>query len=100
MGCSPWDREESDTTERLHFHALEKEMATHSCSCLENPRDSGAWWIIQSRTRLKRLSSSSMFVFKKYSQEQKRKKQERAALEYKQAVSIKTSKQNLDTGYL
>ena len=30
MGCSPWDREESDMTERLHFHALEKEMATHS----------------------------------------------------------------------
>ena len=32
MGCSPWDRKESDTTERLHFHfhALEKEMATHS----------------------------------------------------------------------
>ena len=28
--CSPWGREESDTTERLHFHALEKEMATHS----------------------------------------------------------------------
>ena len=34
----------SDTTERLHFHALEKEMATHSSSCLENPRDGGAWW--------------------------------------------------------
>ena len=30
MGCSPWDRKESDMTERLHFHALEKEMATHS----------------------------------------------------------------------
>ena len=30
MCCSPWGREESDTTERLHFHALEKEMATHS----------------------------------------------------------------------
>ena len=30
MGCSPWGREESDATERLHFHALEKEMATHS----------------------------------------------------------------------
>ena len=34
MGCSPWGREESDTTERLHFTfhflALEKEMATHS----------------------------------------------------------------------
>ena len=30
VGCSPWGREKSDTTERLHFHALEKEMATHS----------------------------------------------------------------------
>ena len=34
MGCSPWDHEELDTIERLHFHfhfrALEKEMATHS----------------------------------------------------------------------
>ena len=30
VGCSPWGREESDTTEWLHFHALEKEMATHS----------------------------------------------------------------------
>ena len=33
-GCSPWGREESDTTEQFHFHfsfhALEKEMATHS----------------------------------------------------------------------
>ena len=30
--CNPWGREESDTTVRLHFHfhALEKEMATHS----------------------------------------------------------------------
>ena len=30
MGCSLWRHEESDTTERLHFQALEKEMATHS----------------------------------------------------------------------
>ena len=30
VGCSPWSREESDTTEWLHFPALEKEMATHS----------------------------------------------------------------------
>ena len=30
VGCSPWGCEESDTTEQLHFHALEKEMATHS----------------------------------------------------------------------
>jgi len=34
------------------------------CSCLESPRDGGAWWaaisgVAQSRTRLKRLSSSS-----------------------------------------
>ena len=49
----------------FHFHALEREMATHSkCSCLENPRDGGAWWaavygVAQSRTRLKWLSSSS-----------------------------------------
>ena len=30
VGCSPWGRWGVDTTERLHFHALEKEMATHS----------------------------------------------------------------------
>ena len=32
-------------TERLdfHYHALEKEMAIQ-CSCLENPREGGAWW--------------------------------------------------------
>ena len=39
-------------------------MATHSCSCLETPRDWGAWWaavygVAQSWTRLKWLSSSS-----------------------------------------
>ena len=28
--CSLWGPKESDTTEQLHFHALEKEMATHS----------------------------------------------------------------------
>ena len=33
MGYSPWGRKESDMTEQLHFHALEKEMATH-CSVL------------------------------------------------------------------
>ena len=55
----------SDFPFTLHFHALEKEMATHSSVlCPENPRDGGAWWaavygVAQSRTRLKRLSSSS-----------------------------------------
>ena len=38
------------------------------CSCLENPRDGGAWWaavygVAQSRTRLKRLSSSSSHYY-------------------------------------
>ena len=38
------------------------------CSCLENPRDGGAWWaavyrVAQSRTRLKWLSSSSSRVY-------------------------------------
>ena len=113
----------SDFTFTFHFHALEKEMATHSSvlawripgtgepgglpsmgsrrvgpdwsdlaaaaaavyfmrgsvyfredngtplqySCLENPRDGGAWWaavcgVPQSWTRLKRLSSSSVYL--------------------------------------
>ena len=34
----------SDFTFTFHFHALEKEMETHSCSRLENPRDGKAWW--------------------------------------------------------
>ena len=69
MGCSPWGREESDTTERLHFHFSlsctgEGNGNPLQCSCLENPRDRGAWWaavygVAQSRTRLKQLSSSS-----------------------------------------
>ena len=55
----------SDFTFTFPFHALEKEMATHSSVlALENPRDVGSWWaavngLAQSRTRLKRLSSSS-----------------------------------------
>ena len=49
VGCSPWGREESDTTEQLHFHfALscirEGNGNPLQCSCLENPRDGGAWW--------------------------------------------------------
>ena len=56
-------------TERLHFiFSLscigEGNGNPFPCSCLENPRDGGAWWaaiygVAQSRTRLKRLSSSS-----------------------------------------
>ena len=44
VGCSPWGREESDTTERLDFHfslSCIGEGNGHplQCSCLENPRD-------------------------------------------------------------
>ena len=54
----------SNFTFTFHFHALEKEMETHSSASVENPRDGGAWWaaicgVAQSQTRLKRLSSSS-----------------------------------------
>ena len=65
-GCSPWGREESDTTERLHFHFSlscigEGNGNPLQCFCLENPRDGRAAvsGVAQSRTRLKRLSSSS-----------------------------------------
>ena len=56
-------------TERLHFHFSlscigEGNGNLLQCSSLEDPRDGGAWWaavsgVAQSRTRLKRLSSSS-----------------------------------------
>ena len=59
-------------TERLHFHFSlscigEGNGNPLQSSCLENPRDGGAWWaaiygVTQSRTRLKRLSSSSSRV--------------------------------------
>ena len=69
VGRSPWGHEESDMTERLHFHFSlscigEGNGNPLQCSCLENPRDGGASWaavygVAQSRTRLKQLSSSS-----------------------------------------
>ena len=56
-------REESDTIERLHFRFSlsctgEGNGNPLQCSCLENPRDGGAWWVAvygvaQSWTRLK-----------------------------------------------
>ena len=69
VGCHPWGHEESDMTERLHFHFSlscigEGNGNPLQCSCLENPRDGGAWWaavygVEQSWTRLKQFSSSS-----------------------------------------
>ena len=62
VGCSPWGRKESDMTEQLHFHFSlscigEGNGNPLQCSCLENPRDGGAWsavyGVTQSWTRLK-----------------------------------------------
>ena len=68
----PWGHEELDTTERLPFHFSlscigEGNGNPLRCSCLENPRDGGAWWaavyaVTQSRTQQKRLSSSSIQI--------------------------------------
>ena len=47
VGCSPWGREESDTTGWFHFHFScigEGNGNPLQYSCLENPRDGGAWW--------------------------------------------------------
>ena len=65
---SPWGHWGSGTTERLHLHFSlscigEGNGNPLQCSCLENPRDWGAWWVTiygvaQSRTRLKWLSSN------------------------------------------
>ena len=62
VGCSPWGRKESDATSLSCTG--EGNGNPLQCSCLENPRDRGAWWAAvygaaQNRTWLKRLSSSS-----------------------------------------
>ena len=66
VGCSPWGRKELDMTEQYHFQFSlscigEGNGNPLQCSCLENPRDRGAWWaavygVAQSQ---KQLSSSS-----------------------------------------
>ena len=62
--------------QRLHFHFSlsytgEGNGNPLQCSCLENPRDGGAWWaavsgVAQSQTLLKRLSSSSSSLYYGY----------------------------------
>ena len=69
VGCSPWGRWELGMTERLHFHFSlscigEGNGNPLQCSCLENPRDGGAWWaavsgVAQSRTRLSDLAAAA-----------------------------------------
>ena len=72
-GLQSMESRRVNTTERLHFHFSlscigEGNSNPLQCSCLENPRDGGAWWaavygVALSRTRLKRLSSSSCSSF-------------------------------------
>ena len=69
VGCRLWGHTESDMTEQLLFHFSlscigEGNGNPLQCSCLEIPRDGGAWWaavygVAQSWTRLKWFSSSS-----------------------------------------
>ena len=59
MGSLGWTQL-SDFTFTIHFHALEKEMATHSSVLAWRiPLQCSCYGVSQSRTRLKRLSSSS-----------------------------------------
>ena len=65
VGCSPWDREESNTTEQLHFHfslsCIEEVNGNPlQCSGLENPRDGGAWWAAVYGCRLWGRTESDM----------------------------------------
>ena len=72
VGCSLWGRWESDMTEWLHFHSSlscigEGNGNPPQCSCLESPRDGGAWWaavcgVTRSRTRLEWLSIHFTFT--------------------------------------
>ena len=68
VGYSPWGREELDRAEQLHFHFSlscigEGNGNPLQCSCLENPRDGGAWradvcGVTYSRTRLSDLAAA------------------------------------------
>ena len=72
VGCSPWGRWGSGTTKELHFHFSlscigEGNGNPFQYSCLEDPRDGGAWWaaiygVAQSRTWLKWLSNSRRII--------------------------------------
>ena len=71
VGCSSWGHTESDTTERHHFHFSLSCIGGGNgnplqCSCLENPRDGGAWWaavygVAQSQTRLSKFTFTFHF---------------------------------------
>ena len=76
VGCSPWGHEESDPTERLHFHFSlscigEGNGNPLQSSCLENSRDGGAWWaavhgVAKSQTRLSDFTFTFMHWRRKW----------------------------------
>ena len=71
-GGAWWATVHGVVTERLHFHVSlscigEGNGNPLQFSCLANPMNGGAWWaaiygVAQSRTQLKRLSSSSIIL--------------------------------------
>ena len=73
IGCSPWDRWQSDTTEQLHFDFSlscigERNGNPLQYFCLENPRGGGAWWaavygVTQSRTQRPCLPMQETYYF-------------------------------------
>ena len=63
------------------------------CSCLENPRDGGAWWaavygVAQSRTQLKQLSSSKLIYQEKYKQNEE---EDHSRIKYQENSPERTS---------
>ena len=67
VGVCLWIAQSQTWLKRLSMHACvgEGNGNPFQCSCLESPRDGGAWWaavygVAQSRTRLKPLNSSSI----------------------------------------
>ena len=66
VGCRLWGRTESDTTEATQQQQQQEEENGNplQCSCLENPRDSGAWWaavhgVEKSQTRLRNSTTTN-----------------------------------------
>ena len=66
VGCCLWVTQSQTRLKQLSMHVCVGEGNGNPLqySCLENPRDRGAWWtavygVAQSQTQLKRLSSSS-----------------------------------------
>ena len=110
VGCSPWGRKESDTTEQLDFHFSLSRIGEGNgnplqCSCLENPRDRGAWLaavygVAQSQTGLKWLSSSSSKIhinqFDNMCLKHISQQDYNVSLQYFCVQSLKLSSQNVD----